>query len=134
MADLLRELTRDSGGTGAMGFAEAEYPALKVRGAPRATGHDSPSCDLGCELRNREIADPSAVQLPRRIVQPGLIEQGEFLANTVPPDGDVGGILYFAMPRLSDRAPISRTGRKCCLVTLTVPVGEEKFQFVFPPE
>ena len=85
-------------------------------------------------MRNREIADPSAVQLPRRIVQPDLIEQGEFLANTVPPDGDVGGILYFAMPRLSDRAPISRTGRKCCLVTLTVPVGEEKFQFVFPPE
>ena len=134
MADLLRELTKDSGGNGMIGFAEADYPTLRVRGAPRAPAHDSPSCDLGCELRNREIADPNAPQLPRHLAPPKLIEQGEFLANTVPPDGDVEGVLYFSMPKLTDRTPISHTGRKSYLVTVTVPVGEEKFQFVFPPE
>jgi len=62
------------------------------------------------------------------------LEQSEFLANTIPPEGDVQGVLYFSMPKLTDRAPVSHTGKKSYLVTLTVPVGEEKFQFVFPPE
>ena len=35
---------------------------------------------------------------------------------------------------MTDRAPISHTGRKSYQVTVTIPVGEEKFQFVFPPE
>ena len=134
MADLLRELTKESSGNGVMGFAEADYPTLKARGSTRASAHDSPSCDLGCELRNREIADPIAVQLPKRLAQPELIEQGELLSNTVPPDGDIEGIVYFAMPKLTDRAPISHNGKKSYLVTVTVPVGDEKFQFVFPPE
>jgi len=38
------------------------------------------------------------------------------------------------MPKMTDRAPISHTGRKSYQVTVTIPVGEEKFQFVFPPE
>jgi hypothetical protein len=134
MADLLRELTKDSSGNGLLGFAEADYPTPRVRGAPKAAAHDSPSCDLGCELRNREIADPNAAQLPKRLAQPELIEQGELLSNTVPPDGDIEGILYFAMPKLTDRAPVSHNGKKSYLVTVTVPIGDEKFQFVFPPE
>jgi hypothetical protein len=85
-------------------------------------------------LRNREIADPNAAQLPKRLAQPELIEQGELLSNTVPPDGDIEGILYFAMPKLTDRAPVSHNGKKSYLVTVTVPIGDEKFQFVFPPE
>jgi hypothetical protein len=56
------------------------------------------------------------------------------LANTIPPEGEVQGVLYFSMPKLTDGASISHTGKKSYLVTVTVPVGEEKFQFVFPPE
>ena len=135
MADLLRELTKDAGGNGmAMGYADTSYPALTVRGAPKATAHRSEACDLGCELRNREIGDGSGPQLVQRTARPEQIEQSEFLANTIPPDGDAEGVLYFSMPKLTDRAPVSHTGKKSYLVTITVPVGDEKFQFVFPPE
>ncbi len=134
MADLVRELNKDPGGGFMMGYADAPPPALTVRGEPRAPAHASASCDLGCDLRNREIGDGKGPQLSKRSVRPEQLEQGEFLANTIPPEGDAQGILYFSMPKLTDRAPISRTGKKSYLVTVTVPVDEEKFQFVFPPE
>lgn len=134
MADLLRELTKDSGGNGMMGYADAPYPTLTARGTPKAVAHSSAACDLGCELRNREIGDGSGPQLPQRGARPEQLEQGEFLANTIPPEGDAEGVLYFAMPKLTDHAPISHNGRKSYLVTVTVPVGDEKFQFAFPPE
>jgi hypothetical protein len=134
MADLLRELTKESEGNGFVGTSDPPYPTLTVRGAPRATAHDSAACDLGCALRNREIGDGSGPQLPSRNARPEQVEQSEFLANTIPPEGDAEGVLYFSMPKLTDRAPISHTGKKSYLVTVRVPVGEEKFQFVFPPE
>jgi|GEM_PF-2687367 hypothetical protein len=135
MADLLRELSKESGGDGMnMGYAEPPAPTLTERGTARAVAHSSASCDLGCELRNREIGDGSSPQLPKRNARPEQLEQSEFLANTIPPEGEVQGVLYFSMPKLTDRAPISHTGKKSYLVTVTVPVGEEKFQFVFPPE
>jgi hypothetical protein len=134
MADLVQQMLREAAADSPMGYMESSYPTLTPRGPTRATAHSSPACDLGCELRNREIGDGTGPQLPRRPVKPEVIDQSEFLANTVPPGGEVVGMLYFAMPKMTDRAPISRNGRKSYMVTLTVPVGDEKFQFVFPPE
>ena len=134
VADLLRELMKDANAESPAGYMEASYPTLTPRGAGKAPEKSSPMCDLGCELRNREIGDGTGPQLVRRALRPEQVEQSEFLANTVPPDGDAVGVLYFAMPKMTDRAPISHNGRKSYRVTVTVPVGEEKFQFVFPPE
>jgi hypothetical protein len=134
MYDLVQEMLKQAAAESPAGYMESSYPTLTPRGPTRATAHSSAACDLGCVLRNREIGDGTGPQLPRRPVKPDVIDQSEFLANTVPPDGDVVGILYFAMPKMTDRAPISHTGRKSYLVTVTVPVGNEKFQFVFPPE
>jgi hypothetical protein len=131
ITDLLREMVQEAAAENPWS-QENGFPTLK----PRGTGatHSSPVCDLGCELRNREIGDGNGPQLLRRPAKPEVIEQSEFLANTVPPGGDVSGVLYFAMPKMTDRAPISQNGHKSYRVTVTVPVGEEKFQFVFPPE
>jgi len=134
MADLVRALAQDPTDNTMMNYAESPYPTLTVRGASGAKAHSSAMCDLGCELRNREIGDGSGPQLPLRGVRPEQLEQSEFLANTIPPEGDVEGVLYFAMPRLTDRAPISHNHHKSYLVTVTVAVGDEKFQFAFPPE
>lgn len=134
MADLVRELTKESEGNGFVSASDPSYPALTVRGASLATAHDSAACDLGCALRNREIGDGSGPQLPSRNARPEQVEQSELLANTIPPEGDAEGVLYFSMPKLTDHAPISHNGKKSYLVTVTVPVGEEKFQFAFPPE
>jgi hypothetical protein len=134
MSDLLHEILKEATDDDSSGYMASSYPTLTTRGPTRATAHESPACDLGCELRNREIGDGTGPQLPKRPVKPDVIDQSEFLANTVPPGGDVVGILYFAMPKMTDRAPISHTGRKSYQVTVTIPIGEEKFQFVFPPE
>ena len=134
MADLVRELMKEAAAESPAGYMEASSPTLAPRGAGKAVGKSSAACDLGCELRNREIGDGTGPQLARRAVKPDVVEQGEFLANTVPPEGDAVGVMYFAMPKMTDKAPISRNGRKCYRVTVTVPVGAEKFQFVFPPE
>ena len=134
MADLVHELMKEASAENPWNSIEASYPTLTTRGAAPATAHSSQACDLGCDLRNREIGDGNSPQLAKRAARPEQLEQSEFLANTVPPEGDAVGVLYFAMPKLSDRAPISHNGRKSYRVTVTVPVGEEKFQFVFPPE
>ena len=134
MADLLRELTKESNGNGLVGLSGPRYPTLTARGAPRAAEYTSAACDLGCELRNREIGDGGGPQLPQRNARPEQLERSAFLANTIPPEGDVDGVLYFSMPKLTDRAPISHNSKKSYLVTVTVPVGDEKFQFAFPPE
>jgi len=134
MADLVHELMKEASAENPWNSVEASYPTLTTRGAANGAPKNSPTCDLGCELRNREIGDGNRPQLARRAARPEQLEQGEFLANTVPPEGDAVGVLYFGMPKLSDRAPIARNGHKSYRVTVTVPVGEEKFQFVFPPE
>ena len=133
MTDLLREIIQEAVAENPWA-AENAYPTLKPRGAAVATTPNPQACDLGCELRNREIGDGNGPQLVRRSPKPEVIEQTEFLANTVPPGGNACGVLYFAMPKLTDKAPISANGRKSYRVTVTVPVGDEKFQFVFPPE
>ena len=134
MADLLREMLKEAAAESPEAYMEAAYPTLSTRGAARVTAKSSPTCDLGCELRNREIGDGNGPQLAKRLIKPEVLEQGEFLANTIPPDGEVEGVLYFTMPKLTNKAPISHTGRKSYLVTVTIPIGDEKFQFVFPPE
>ena len=133
VTDLMREMMREAAAESPWGAADA-IPTLTPRGPTAVSAKASPVCDLGCELRNREIGDGSGPQLAKRVLKPEQIEKAEFLANTVPPDGDAVGVLYFAMPKMTDHAPISRTGRKSYQVTVTVPVGGEKFQFVFPPE
>jgi hypothetical protein len=134
MNDLIRELNKESGGNGFVSPVEPVYPVLTERGTSRAVAQPSAACDLGCELRNREIGDGNGPQMPKRSTRPEQLEQSEFLANTIPPEGEAQGVLYFSPPKLTDRAPVSHNGRKGYLVTVTVPVGEEKFQFVFPPE
>lgn len=133
MNDLLREMMRQAAAESPWGASDAG-PTLTTRGATRASLSNSAACDLGCELRNREIGDGNGPQLVRRVVKQDVLEQNEFLANTIPPEGDAVGVLYFAMPKMTDKAPISHTGRKNYQVTVVVPVGAEKFQFVFPPE
>jgi len=134
MADLVQQMLKEAAAETPEAYMEASYPTLKPRGAALATAASSPACDLGCELRNREVGDGNGPQLAKHAVKPEVVEQSEFLANTIPPEGEVEGVLYFAMPKMTDKAPISHTGRKSYLVTVTIPLGDEKFQFVFPPE
>jgi hypothetical protein len=105
---------------------------------PRALQSRRPTptaeCDTVCELRNREAANPDVLTQLQRQNSPAYVEQSAFLANTITPQSDVDGILYFSMPKLTRGVPLAKNGNKAGTIRVTVPVGEEKFEFLLVVE
>jgi hypothetical protein len=92
------------------------------------------ACDTVCGLRNREAANPDVLTQLQRQNSPDYIEQSAFLANTITPQSDVDGVLYFSMPKLTRGVALAKNGTKSGMIRLTVPVGEEKFEFLLVVE
>jgi hypothetical protein len=104
--------------------------ALQSRGAI-----PSPKdCDTVCRLHNREAANPDVLAQLQRQNSPDYVEQSAFLANTITPQSDADGVLYFPIPKLTRGVPLVANGKKAGMVRVTVPVGEEKFQFMLVVE
>jgi hypothetical protein len=87
-------------------------------------------CGTVCRLRNREAASPDVLTQLQRQTTPDCVEQSVFLANTITPQTDADGVLFFPMPKLAHGVPLAKNGQKAGIVQVTVPVGEEKFQLV----
>ena len=104
--------------------------ALQSRG-PIPTPKD---CDTVCRLRNHEAASPDVLAQLQRPSSPDYVEQSAFLANTITPQSDTDGVLYFPMPKLAHDVPLAANGKKAGMVQVTVPVGDEKFQFMLAVE
>jgi len=90
-------------------------------------------CDTVCRLRNREAVSPDVLAQLQRQTSPEYVEQNAFLANTITPQTDADGVLYFPLPKL-ERSALAKDGKKAGTVRVTVPVGDEKFQFVLTVE
>ena len=97
-----------------------------------ASGHAN--CDTVCRLRNREAASPDVLSQLQRQNSPDYVEQAAFLANTITPRSDADGILFLSMPKLAHGVPLATNGKKAGILRVTVPVGEEKFQFMLTVE
>lgn len=93
---------------------------------------DGPDCDTACQLRNREVNSTLSSAWGHDLAE--SIERTAFLANTVPPQSDIEGVLYFPMPRQASTDPGARRHSKSYAVTVTIPVGGERFQLDFPVE
>jgi hypothetical protein len=91
-------------------------------------------CGTVCRLRNREAASPDVLTQLQREHSPDFVEQSAFLANTITPQSDADGVLFFPMPKLAHGMPLAKNGQKAGMVQVTVPVGEEKFQLVLMVE
>lgn len=91
-------------------------------------------CDTVCRLRNREAANPDVLTQLQRQNSPEYIEQSAFLANTITPKSDADGVLYFPMPKLRHGVPLATNGKKAGMLRVTVPVGDETFQFLLVVE
>ena len=91
-------------------------------------------CDTVCRLRNREAANPDVLTQLQRQNSPDYIEQSALLANTITPQSDADGVVYFPMPKLTHGVPLAKNGKKAGMVRVTVPVGEEKFEFLLVVE
>ncbi len=101
---------------------------------PSRTAITPRDCDTICRLRNREAVSSDVLAQLQRQTSPDYVEQSAFLANTITPQTDVDGVLFFPLPRLEHGATGAKGARKAGQVRLTVPVGEEKFGLVLAVE
>jgi hypothetical protein len=91
---------------------------------------DGPDCDTACQLRNREVNSTLASGWQQNLAE--SIERTAFLANTISPQSDIEGVLYFPMPRQAATDPSARRRSKSYAITITVPVAGERFNLDFP--
>ena len=95
----------------------------------RAPNPRPADCDTVCRLRNREAVNPDVLAQLQRQNSPAYVEQSAFLANTITPQSDADGVLFFPMPKLTHGVPLAKNGEKAGIVKVTVSVGEEKLEF-----
>jgi hypothetical protein len=93
---------------------------------------DGPDCDTACQLRNREVNSTLSSGWQQNLAE--SIQQTAFLANTIPPQCDIEGVLYFPMPRQAATNANARRRSKSYAITITVPVAGERFNLDFPVE
>ncbi len=95
------------------------------------SAHRTTACDEVCRLRMGEAAQGTDVlaQLQRQNT-PEYVEQCSLRSNTIPPHASVGGVLYLPLGRLAQESSQSAHIRKRRIVRVTVPIEDEKFQFV----
>lgn len=86
-------------------------------------------CDQACRLRAGETRGPDPLAQLQHQASPDYVEQCGLLANTIPPRGNVAGVVYYPLGKLSESAAVAEHGKKGRAVHVTVPVGGESFQF-----
>lgn len=125
--DVVREMhmrmaaMANGGGTS----AGTDMRFASVRSAPAGS---LPPCDEVCQLRNREASGPDVLHQLQQQNTPDYVAQSALLANTVPPDGDVQGMLYFPLPKGEHEASSGKHD-KSREIKVVVPVGDETFEF-----
>jgi hypothetical protein len=124
-SELVRALQPEVASARRLDSSDPHYPGQSLQ-------LDGPDCDIGCQLRNREVN--SSLNTRRQEDLADAIQHDAFLANTVPPQCDVEGVLYFPMPRRASVDAQARRQSKSYAVTLTVPLGSERFHLDFPVE
>jgi hypothetical protein len=91
--------------------------------------HRPVECDQPCQLRARETRGPDPLAQLQHQVSPDFAEQCGLLANTIPPQGNVAGIVYYPLGKLSESAAAGDHGKKGRAVRVNLTVGAESFQF-----
>lgn len=86
-------------------------------------------CDQPCRLRAREAQGVDPLAQLQHQASPDYVEQCGLLANTIPPRGNVAGVVYYPLGKLSETSAVADHGKKGRAVRVTVPVGRERFQF-----
>jgi hypothetical protein len=98
---------------------------------PMAPMH-GPTAECGqvCQLLSRETAGPDVLAQLQRQTSPDYVERSALLANTILPQADTTGLLFYPMAKLSHQEGASGSGKNARRVKVTVPVGAERFEFV----
>ncbi|MGB7554534.1 MAG: hypothetical protein WBM04_09170, partial [Candidatus Korobacteraceae bacterium] len=114
----------------ALSIAEPKAPGQSDSDFPReATISDEVS-----HLRMKEASHPDVLMQLQRQISPDYLERTSFLANTIPPRADLEGVFYYPMNKLARDPAALKKAAQTRRVRVTVPVGEENFQFVLVVE
>jgi hypothetical protein len=103
-----------------------DTPGALESDGPRRTAE----CDQVCRLRMRESQETDALAQLQRQTSPDYVEQCSLRSNTIPPQANVGGILYFPLGKLAQESSAVNHIKKRRIVRVTVPVDGASFQFV----
>jgi hypothetical protein len=103
-----------------------DTPGALDSAAPRRTAE----CDLVCRLRMRESQEMDALAQLQRPNSPDYVEQCSLRSNTIPPNSNAAGVLYFPLGKLVQESSAANHIRKRRIVRVTVPVEGESSQFV----
>lgn len=122
--ELVRALQPEVTSSARADSSSAVYSSQKVQ-------VDGPDCDTACQLRNREVNSTLSTGWQQQNLADS-IQKTAFLANTIPPQCDIEGVLYFPMPRQAATNPGARRKSKSYAITITVPVAGERFNLDFP--
>jgi hypothetical protein len=85
-------------------------------------------------LRLKEASRPDVLIQMQRQVSPDCVERTSFRTNTIPPRTDLDGVFYYPMGKLARDPAVSKKAGKSRMVRVTVPVGDERFQFILAVE
>lgn len=121
--ELVRALQPEVTSSARADSTSAVYSSQKVQ-------VDGPDCDTACQLRNREVNSTLSSGWQQNLAE--SIQQTAFQANTIPPQCDIEGVLYFPMPRQAPTDPGARRRSKGYAITITIPVAGERFNLDFP--
>ena len=132
--EMMRAMAARANGGGMPGGSNVLYTDTPGALDDDSDGARPASCDRVCHLRLREAQTTDALAQLQKQISPESVEQYALLANTIPPRGNVGGVLYFQLGKVAESADVPAHGKKGRLVRMVVPVGGERFQFEMPVE
>ena len=121
--ELVRALQPEVTSSARADSTSAVYSSQKVQ-------VDGPDCDTACQLRNREVNSTLSSGWQQNLAE--SIQHTAFQANTIPPQCDIEGVLYFPMPRQAPTDAAARRKSKSYAITITVPVAGERYNLDFP--
>jgi len=127
MLEMMRALAARAGGGPVPGGKNILYTDTPGALDDEDASARAAECDQVCRLRARETQGSDALAQLQRQTAPDAVEQYALLANTIPPRGNVAGVLFYPLGKLAERP--TATGKKARSVRVTVPAGGESFQF-----
>jgi hypothetical protein len=89
-------------------------------------------CDRACADRKASLLAKYAEADARRHESAEKLVETALVAQTIAPHTVYSGYLYFPKPKFTTERRLSPTGTKTYLISIVVPFGTERFQFVFP--
>ena len=103
-----------------------------------AAGSMVPLCPFGCDLTwklsMRESHGSDTLAKLQGTDSTDYVERCGLGANTIAPDANVSGVLYFPLGKLMRESMNANSLKKTRIVRMTIPLGGESFQFVLPVE